>query len=524
MTLGVLLGARQAAPPHGRRASASSAYRAHIRRIFEITLLDRVFALHETPRRRAAGGRPVLGDAEFERRPAVSGARRPHLRFPRRRAGSAVESPATDGYRGVGRLVLGGLLSRFELPVDRVEDLLLAVESLLVQERRGERLHGRGDGGPDGLHVRVGPFAGSPLADPAVSRVVTRLVDAVSEELRRRRRRASSFRCRPHVSVSARMTDGRRATTISTLCSRRIAPGTRARATASSSATCRSCAASPRATRVAARRSRTSSRSARSAAARDRALRHRARRPVRDLRGADDRGRDPAPLPRPHLGAARPAADEGAQPPPRRARSRRRPPTSAARRRSPSSPSRPASSEDEVVEALETYHAYSARSLSQPLGPGRRRARRRCRTCSAARSSATRRSRTARSSRPASSARRARAPIVELRFFDGLTQSEIAARVGISQMHVSRLLRRALARDARPARGHDAGRTSDERRRRHVSRSPRGRSTSSSRGSRSRASHGRSRSTEATLADLKLAVTEACGNAVRHAYPGTAGW
>jgi len=34
--------------------------------------------------------------------------------------------------------------------------------------------------------------------------------------------------------------------------------------------------------------------------------------------------------------------------------------------------------------------------------------------------------------------------IVTLRFFDGLTQSEIAARVGISQMHVSRLLARAL--------------------------------------------------------------------------------
>ncbi|HEX2161952.1 MAG TPA: SigB/SigF/SigG family RNA polymerase sigma factor [Thermoleophilaceae bacterium] len=34
--------------------------------------------------------------------------------------------------------------------------------------------------------------------------------------------------------------------------------------------------------------------------------------------------------------------------------------------------------------------------------------------------------------------------IVRLRFFEDLTQSEIAERVGISQMHVSRLLRRAL--------------------------------------------------------------------------------
>ena len=34
--------------------------------------------------------------------------------------------------------------------------------------------------------------------------------------------------------------------------------------------------------------------------------------------------------------------------------------------------------------------------------------------------------------------------ILHLRFFEGLTQSEIAGRLGISQMHVSRLLARSL--------------------------------------------------------------------------------
>jgi RNA polymerase sigma-B factor len=34
--------------------------------------------------------------------------------------------------------------------------------------------------------------------------------------------------------------------------------------------------------------------------------------------------------------------------------------------------------------------------------------------------------------------------ILQLRFFEGLTQSEIAKQVGISQMHVSRLIRRSL--------------------------------------------------------------------------------
>ncbi len=36
--------------------------------------------------------------------------------------------------------------------------------------------------------------------------------------------------------------------------------------------------------------------------------------------------------------------------------------------------------------------------------------------------------------------------IIYFRFYGGLTQSEIADRLGISQMHVSRLLNRTLAR------------------------------------------------------------------------------
>lgn len=34
--------------------------------------------------------------------------------------------------------------------------------------------------------------------------------------------------------------------------------------------------------------------------------------------------------------------------------------------------------------------------------------------------------------------------IVYLRYFEGLTRAEIAARVGVSQVHVSRLLHKAL--------------------------------------------------------------------------------
>jgi RNA polymerase sigma-B factor len=51
--------------------------------------------------------------------------------------------------------------------------------------------------------------------------------------------------------------------------------------------------------------------------------------------------------------------------------------------------------------------------------------------------------------------------ILHLRFFEGLTQSQIAQQVGISQMHVSRLIRRALEKIREEiATEHTANRTS----------------------------------------------------------------
>jgi RNA polymerase sigma-B factor len=98
--------------------------------------------------------------------------------------------------------------------------------------------------------------------------------------------------------------------------------------------------------------------------------------------------------------------------------------------------------QEDIIDALESRHAYSARPLSTPtddegdgdlmdtLG-GEETAYAHLEDSSLVRSGLE-----------ALDERERR--IVELRFFQGLTQSQIAAEIGISQMHVSRLLRRAL--------------------------------------------------------------------------------
>jgi hypothetical protein len=95
---------------------------------------------------------------------------------------TTVEFPASAGFRSVGRLVLGGVAARFELPLDRVDDLLLAVDSLLLQETLGDRITLETEATPTELRVRLGSFRPGQTEDPAVSRVLSRLVDTVREE------------------------------------------------------------------------------------------------------------------------------------------------------------------------------------------------------------------------------------------------------------------------------------------------------------------------------------------------------
>jgi RNA polymerase sigma-B factor len=99
--------------------------------------------------------------------------------------------------------------------------------------------------------------------------------------------------------------------------------------------------------------------------------------------------------------------------------------------------------EEDVIDALDSAHAYSTRSLHAPFGdegednlfdklgvedPGYVEVEESALVTAGLEALDERERR-----------------IVELRFFDEMTQSQIASELGISQMHVSRLLRRALA-------------------------------------------------------------------------------
>ena len=120
----------------------------------------------------------------------------------------------------------------------------------------------------------------------------------------------------------------------------------------------------------------------------------------------------------------------------------RSPRSSAARRRWPSWPTTTGASEEAVLEALEAGRAYRSASIDAPDRQDETLADR-IGTEDAKFSIVD--DRDVLAPALAKLAPREQA-ILQLRFFDGLTQSEIAARIGVSQMHVSRLLAASLGR------------------------------------------------------------------------------
>jgi len=98
--------------------------------------------------------------------------------------------------------------------------------------------------------------------------------------------------------------------------------------------------------------------------------------------------------------------------------------------------------DEEVIEALEAAQAYSARSLSAPLDDESSGGLSELVGVDEGGYEQVEEGVVLDAGLAALDVRERR--IVELRFYQGLTQSQIAAEIGISQMHVSRLLRRAL--------------------------------------------------------------------------------
>jgi RNA polymerase sigma-B factor len=99
--------------------------------------------------------------------------------------------------------------------------------------------------------------------------------------------------------------------------------------------------------------------------------------------------------------------------------------------------------EEDVIVALDSSNAYSTRSLDAPLEIGGDESLRETLGEEETGYDEVEDSSFVAAGLEALEERERR--IVEMRFFEEMTQSQIAAELGISQMHVSRLLRRSLA-------------------------------------------------------------------------------
>lgn len=91
--------------------------------------------------------------------------------------------PTANRFRGVATLVLGGVGSRLDLPYERVDDLQLAVLSIL-EASEGDRVTVEVEARDEGVLVSVGPLVGGTGTDGALARVLDPLVDSVEPSQR----------------------------------------------------------------------------------------------------------------------------------------------------------------------------------------------------------------------------------------------------------------------------------------------------------------------------------------------------
>jgi hypothetical protein len=87
--------------------------------------------------------------------------------------------PVDEPSRGVATLVLGGVGSRLDLSYERVDDLQLAVLSLL-EAGAGPEVTVEVVAEEDAILVSVGPLEHGSAANGALTRVLIPLVDAVT--------------------------------------------------------------------------------------------------------------------------------------------------------------------------------------------------------------------------------------------------------------------------------------------------------------------------------------------------------
>jgi hypothetical protein len=86
--------------------------------------------------------------------------------------------PTATSFQGVATLVLGGIGSRLHLPYERMDDLQLAVLSLLAAGG-DDSIEVEVEAGAEAMSVSVGPLAAGSTSDEGLARVLHRLADSV---------------------------------------------------------------------------------------------------------------------------------------------------------------------------------------------------------------------------------------------------------------------------------------------------------------------------------------------------------